>query len=233
MSNPLAQYYDAYWTKRTATVDYSVPPIRENIPGFLRRYSQYGAILHQLTPGSRVLDIGCGEGNVSAVYKQQKGCRVYGLDISPKAVSRAKRRGIQAQKHDLNVFPYPFRSAQFDTITLSDVLEHLMYPVKTLQEIRRLLRNNGKVVVEVPNCARLENRIAMLFGDPRDLLHWERYGDGTEHLQWFSLPKMKDMFQQAGYTDIHFLPVGLPLTFMFGRIGFPNLQKILLVVAGK
>jgi SAM-dependent methyltransferase len=54
-------------------------------------------------------------------------------------------------KHDLNKFPYPFKNKTFDLIYLSHVLEHLNNPLKVINELHRILKDNGTLIVRVPH----------------------------------------------------------------------------------
>ena len=66
----------------------------------------------------------------------------YGLTYNP----NAKR-----VYHDLNKFPYPFEDSSIDKVFIIHTLEHLEYPLKVLQEIYRILKPNGEVVIVIPN----------------------------------------------------------------------------------
>ncbi len=81
----------------------------------------------------RILDLGCGN-------KRRPG--TIGVDYS----ARYKPDVI----HDLNVFPYPFESASIDKIYLDNVLEHLDSPLKVIEELYRITKIEGEVVVIVP-----------------------------------------------------------------------------------
>lgn len=183
-----------------------------------------------MIPKSEVLDLGCGAGNVSALYRE-KGCRVVGLDISENAIELAKKQGIEAREWDLNKMPLPFREESFDVVILSDVLEHIVAPISLLKEIKRILKRGGKLIISVPNFARLGNRLRMLAGSPRDILHWGGYGDGVEHLHWFTIPKLRYFLKGAKFRNIHLYPVGLPFDFLFGKLRLYSLSRFILVVA--
>lgn len=230
----VAAYYNRYWKKRLESGPAPLPPIRSSIPGALVRFSQYGACLQQVPDRSRLLDIGCGEGNVTELYRIRKGCETHGIELSDLAIERAVARGVQPAKWDLNEYPYPFADASFDVATMVDVVEHVINPLALLRESRRILKDGGRAVVCVPNFARLGNRARLLFrGDPRDILHWGGYGDGMEHLHWFTQPKLKAFMQEAGFRDIRFHPIGLPTGFFFGVAGRPNLASWLLATGVK
>lgn len=224
----LANYYQKYWEKRKENVG---SPIASIVPIFLHRYTQYGAIAFQIRKDSRILDIGCGDGNVSQLYLP-KG-KVTGLDISPLALKLAAQKGIKTVLHDLNILPLPFSANSFDVIILTDVLEHVLDPLGLLKDLNRILSPRGQVIITVPNFARLENRIRMIWGDPIDILHWEKYGDELEHLHWFTTGKIIHLLKIAGFRNIRFIPTGLPTGFIYGLLRLPGLAKMLSVKCQK
>ena len=220
-------YYDRYWKRRL--LKEKSDPIPLWLPHILIQYSAYGAILNRIPPGSKILDLGCGDGNVTRLYTVKGD--VVGVDASEKALTQTKKRGIKAVQHDLNTLPYPFRQGSFDVVVLTDVLEHLIDPFATLRECKRILKKNGRVIITVPNFARLSNRIRMLFGDPVDILHFDKYGDEAEHLHWFTKPKLIHIAFTSGFTSISFVSTGLwSAGFVFGLIGVPQLGKFLTAV---
>src|SRR5262245_48042278 len=56
--------------------------------------------------------------------------------------------------HDLNVFPYPFESDEFDLIEADHVLEHLDRPFAVMRELHRILKPHGRLIVKVPHFSR-------------------------------------------------------------------------------
>jgi methionine biosynthesis protein MetW len=221
-------YYEKYWQKRKKEIG---EPIRSIIPSFLRQFSQYGAIANQIPPKSKILDLGCGDGNVTQLFLE-KG-EVIGVDISKEALKKAASLGIKTKLYDLNKLPLSFGDESFDIVILTDTLEHFIDPLNMLKESLRILANGGRVIITVPNFARLSNRLRMLWGDPVDILHWEKYGDGKEHFHWFTKGKIEHFLKLAGFKKIRFIPTGLPFGFILGQIGFPGLAKMLTVVGEK
>ncbi|MFA5047582.1 MAG: class I SAM-dependent methyltransferase [Patescibacteria group bacterium] len=222
----LDKYYNDYWQKR---IQDTTKPIPDGLPKFLKKYTSYGAIVNCLSASDKLLDIGCGDGRVSELYKE-KAAKVYGLDISGQAISEAKKRGIEASFQDLNQLPLKFEDGYFDCVVLTDVVEHVINPLGLLQEVKRILKADGQAVVTVPNFARLSNRLKMLIGDPIDILHWSKYGDEIEHLHWFTWPKLKNLFKDAGFSKLKPIPTGLKsLSFVFGLVGLYNLGSYLTI----
>lgn len=225
----IKDYYQDYWYKRLK--EEKSFPIRKEIPSFLRKYSTYGAIANQIPPGSKILDLGCGDGNVSQLFLK-KG-EVVGVDISKEAFKKATRRGIKTKLHNLNKLPLPFKDRSFNVVVLTDTLEHLFDPLGVLKEVSRILTIGGQVIITVPNFARLGNRLRMLWGDPIDILHWEKYGDGKEHFHWFTKGKLKHFMELASFKKMKFIPTGLPFGFIFGKLGFLGLANMLMVLGEK
>lgn len=224
----LAKYYDEYWKRRIK--ESSSPPIRTFIPKFLRKFTAYGAIFNCVNSGP-ILDVGCGDGNVSQIFFQ-KG-EVFGVDISIRALKLAQEKGVKTKPCDLNQKKLPFKSDFFETVIFTDVIEHLVNPESLFKESRRVLKKGGRMIITVPNFARLGNRLRMLWGDPTDQLHWEKYGDEQEHLHWFTKPKLKCLLYENGFRNLKFVPTGLPWGFVFGILFLPQLANFLTVSAEK
>lgn len=187
--------------------------------------------MYQIPKGSRILDVGCGDGNVSQLYLS-KG-EVYGVDISEKALDFARKRGIKTRLVDLNRGRLPYTDGFFEAVVLTDVVEHLLDPPSLLKEAKRVLKRGGRLIITVPNFARLTNRLRMFWGDPVDILHWAKYGDEIEHLHWFTKPKLKSLLQKTNFKEISFVPTGLPEGFLYGLFSLPELGDFLTVTAEK
>lgn len=227
----IQRYYDSYWRKRSKSG--SDEPIPQNLPSFLKKYTSYGAILNNIEPCEKILDLGCGDGKVAALC-QEKG-EVFGVDVSSVALKMAKKRGIKTTRQDLNQLPLKFPDEFFDYVIATDVLEHVVDVLSLLGEVKRVLKKKGKLILTVPNFARLSNRLRMLFGDPVDILHWKKYGDELEHLHWFTLPKIEYLLlKETGFKNVHFAPTGLKnLSAIFGILRLFNLGSYLTAIVSK
>ena len=103
-----------------------------------------------------LLDIGCGSG---AYLRQMKdrGWDAHGVEISRAAAESGRRKGLKIFHGTLHEAQFP--SAYFDYARASHSLEHITYPHETLEEIRRILKPSGKVLIAVPNFASVTSRI--------------------------------------------------------------------------
>ncbi len=80
-------------------------------------------ILCEIPDGSSVLDVGCNSGELLRILKEQKKCRVTGVDISDVALKLAKERGIHVK--NASAEKLPFRDNRFDVVILREVLTHI------------------------------------------------------------------------------------------------------------
>lgn len=100
----------------------------------------------------KVLDVGCGYGELlakaAAAYPAGE---FYGIDYSPERVKEAGLERVKTQRVDIEEERFPFEDAFFDVVFCTEVLEHLREPAGCFREIRRVLKDGGRVVFTVPN----------------------------------------------------------------------------------
>ena len=111
---------------------------------------------------NRILDIGCGDG--SFIIKFKKHCETFGVDISQNAINMAKEAGINAYQADVSSERLPFQDEYFDIIYMGDVIEHLTNPDFAINEVARVIKTNGFLVLSTPNLASWINRLLLLLG---------------------------------------------------------------------
>lgn len=119
------------------------------------------------TPTPSVLDIGCGAGmDLLGVRRvlHPKPVELHGIDISEKQVNRAASNGVQAEQVDIEASPLPYPAEAFDLVIANQVLEHIKQIFWVLDEIHRVLKPAGSLIVGVPNLASLHNRLLLLVG---------------------------------------------------------------------
>ena len=111
----------------------------------------------------KILDVGCGTGEIGRIIKKKFGSNVHGLDINSTAVARAQENGVIAKVHDVES-KWPYKENTFDAIFCIQMIEHMVNPDFFLQESRRVLKKNGYVIITTPNLAAWFNRILLLLG---------------------------------------------------------------------
>ena len=119
------------------------------------------AIAGQVAQGSRVLDIGCGDGLLMAALEADKDCDVRGIEIDPVSVERCVSRGLSVVQGDANTDLADYPDKAFDYAILSQTLQTATRPDLMLEE---LLRVGRRAFVSFPNFANWRTRTALMLG---------------------------------------------------------------------
>lgn len=119
-------------------------------------------IIASLVPeGSRVLDLGCGDGTLLAHLQQTRGCSGYGIEIDDANVLACVQRGVNVIQLNLDEGLAMFDDASFDVVLQIDTLQHLRNAEVMLRETARVGRTG---IVAFPNFAHWPNRLSVLLG---------------------------------------------------------------------
>jgi len=105
--------------------------------------------LRLLPPGGKVLDLGCAFGH--ATRKLARGHEAYGVDASQAFITRARRAAPQIPFTLAPAEAIPYADGFFDAVLLLDVLEHVRREGAVLEEVWRVLRPGGTLIVSVPH----------------------------------------------------------------------------------
>lgn len=146
-------------------------------------------------PKGKLLDIGCGSGNMLKLAKQL-GWDVTGLEIDPNAVKAAREQGlnvIEGGYHNLQQF-----SASFDCVICSHVLEHVHQPLALLDLLVKVLKPQGVLLLSLPNA---KSHVRSKFGGS-----W-RGLEAPRHLAIPALQQLIFLLQTKGFSQIQQLDV--------------------------
>ena len=110
-------------------------------------------------PKGRLLDVGCGNGQwIHWLGNALPNWDVYGVEVNPKASDYARNAfGLKVTTGQLLDTRFP--EAYFDAVTMWQSLEHIHRSVATLREVRRILVDDGWLIIEIPNIASLEAKL--------------------------------------------------------------------------
>lgn len=119
------------------------------------------AIAQRVPMGSRVLDLGCGDGRLLAHLQQHRGCTGYGVELSDANVQACVQRGVNVIQLNLDEGLAMFADQSFDVVLQIDTLQHLRNAEVMLCETVRV----GRIgIVAFPNFAHWPNRLSVLRG---------------------------------------------------------------------
>jgi len=118
-------------------------------------------IAHWVAPGSRVLDLGCGDGAMMEYLQVDKGCIGYGVEIDDAKIPRCVQRVVSVIQQDLKGGLAMFADDAFDTVLCLSALQMMKNVEGVLRDIARVGR---EAIVSFPNFAHWPHRLSLLTG---------------------------------------------------------------------
>lgn len=170
--------YNDYWAHRGWEINRTLKE-REKI------------MLQQIPADSSAIDIGCGN-SLLPVKLQEKGCRVDIGDVSPKVLEGYRQHGIEGKIIDLEDITSISFDKQYDYIILSEVLEHLRHPEKTINALKPFTQN---FAITIPNTAAIFYRYGLAIKG-RFPTQWTYHP--SEHLRYWSHIDFLDWLDAMG-----------------------------------
>jgi methionine biosynthesis protein MetW len=168
------------------------------------------AVANAVPPGSRVLDIGCGDGALLAHLRAERGVNGHGIDVSASNVATALSRGLSVVQGDADIDLVDYPDGAFDVAILSDTLQAMQRPAHILDE---LLRIASAAIVSFPNFAHWRARAALAVGGRMPVTR-------TLPVSWYDTPNIhfctiddfRALIAERGYriTSAAFLSDGQP-----------------------
>lgn len=146
---------------------------------------------------ARILDIGCGAGDLLLMLKEQGFEKAEGLDYSQKAKDFTEKRGLKITLCDIEN-ETPLFKEEFDVIVCGDILEHIFEPAFFLKKIKKFLRKGGWLLISVPNAGWYLNGILLTFF-PQLLRLSPAFGVWT-HCNQFTFFTLKRFLQDSGFN---------------------------------
>ena len=210
--------------------------LRNQIPNYYKTGTakkNYTVLKHPFTKeefgcGNRILDLGCAESPFSHLFTGDN--ESYGLDNCPKRIllneNNALHKGYQALivGEGLSI---PFPDSSFDIIICTEVIEHVVEIRQLINEINRVLRKGGKLILSTPNLVSLGNRLGMICGKglkfnllgfwqggPYPLTSWSlgkipgkqysfdsiRYPEQPLHVRFFTFESLRKLLKYSGFS---------------------------------
>lgn len=173
-------------------------------------------VIKQVDFGKKILDIGCCQGTLGKYLKKHKKATVFGIDISDKAIKKAKKNLDKAYVLNVETDIFPFAKKSFDIIICADILEHLYNPTSVLKKLKLYLKSDGIFVLSVPNIANIEARWNLLRGK----FDYQKSGIMDDsHLRFFTKKTACQLVNKAGIkiVKIDYSP-GFSFFLFQGRI---------------
>lgn len=162
-------------------------------------------IMSHIDPGSRVIDLGCGDGRLMQRLRDEMQCHVVGIDVELKNIGAVVRRGLPIVEADLNKGLADIPSDAYDFAVLSQTLQQVQRPKVLLLEMLRVARRG---LVVVPNFGHWRVRLEVLRRGrtpiTQTLPHeWHE----TPNLHFMSMRDFRELMQSIGLSIVKERPI--------------------------
>lgn len=160
------------------TADTNHPSKRKRQPA--KRRLDYELIERLVPYGSKVLDLGCGDGQLLVELEANKGCQGYGIEINEQAVLKCIARGVAVYHGDMMEGMGFYRDGSFDLVILSQTLQQTADPVRVIHE---MLRVGKTAIISFPNFGYWKVRVQLLLRGRMPVTEMLPY-------QWYNTPNV-------------------------------------------
>jgi SAM-dependent methyltransferase len=185
----MQEYYEELWERLPRDL---TPPDDETRRAFL---------VGEVTRGERALDLGCGEGDFTALLAEA-GAAAVGVEIANAAIRRARTKhpGLDFRLAPIDG-PLPLEDNAFDLVWASEVIEHVADTARWLSEVRRVLRPGGRLLLTTPSHGRLWLALGGI----------ERFSEPLgDHLHLYSRRSLVQVLREFGFAEVRVRAVGGP-----------------------
>ena len=178
-------------------------------------------IAEWIKPGSRVLDLGCGDGTLLTYLHNYLQAGGYGLEIDPDNVTACIARGVPVIQLDIDAGLSDFDNDSFDYVIMTQTLQAVHYPNKVINE---MLRVGQEGIVTFPNMAHWRARMQVAFGGRMPMtpsLPYEWYDSPNIHL--CSVRDFEELCEEENIEILEYTTVDYAHRSSLGMRLFPNL----------
>ena len=163
----------------------------------LEERPDFSVITQIIEPATRVLDLGCGEGEVLAWLVENKHVLARGVEISPSLVRKAIARGVSVYQGDIDEGLADYPDGAFDYVILSQTLQETRSPLEVVSE---MLRVGRRAIISFPNFGHWNVRWSMLFtgqAPKTKLFPYDWYNSPNIH--FLSIQDFENLCEQHGF----------------------------------
>lgn len=192
----------------------------------------HNIILNQIVPRSKILEFGAASGRMTKWLKEKLKCSVYIVEYERDAYHKALQYAEDGMCTDIENMEWKkkWKKEKFDYIIFADVLEHLREPLKVLSSTEEVLKEDGTVLISVPNIAHNDILLKLYYN----------YFDYTEigildntHLHFWAEENLSEFETDTGYkiSNINYKTVPTITTEQFKNVRVPLTQELQILLA--
>jgi methionine biosynthesis protein MetW len=155
-------------------------------------------IFDMIEPGSRVLDLGCGTGDLLQLVARDKDARVQGIELDEHAIYECVRKGLSVCQSDIESGLAEYPDGSFDYVILNQSLQEIR---KVFFLLREALRVGNRVIVGFPNFAYINARVCLGLGGKAPMtpsLPYRWYD--TPNVRFLSISDFRSFCVEQGFA---------------------------------
>jgi len=154
--------------------------------------NRYSLISKYINKKSKILEIGSGYGFFLKFLKN-KGCNIEGVEISEIRRNYSKKK-VNCKIHNINFNENHIHEiGEFDIITMFQVLEHISEPIQFLKNIKSIMKENGKLIIEVPNLSDIQIK---------NNLEYKKWFWQVAHVSYYNPQTLKNVLKKVGFVNV-------------------------------
>lgn len=151
-----------------------------------------------------ILDIGCYDGTLLSLIKNRNNA-FYGLEASDWGVEKSKGKGINVQKYFFNgENNLPSLNEFFDAVIIGEIIEHIFDTDFFLEEIKRILKPGGRIVISTPNVASFGRRLLLFFGINPIIEASPNEADSSGHVRYFTTKSLSQLLKKHNFRIVKY-----------------------------
>ncbi len=172
----------------------------DNYPFYHERHRIFPAVFENRSH-KRILDISAGIGVVARQIKEQYPCDLFCNEVSEVCLNELKKLNVPVTSYDLDTEGrIPFEDNSFDAIICLATLEHLINIDNFVQELNRILKEEGRLYLSVPNYAGWKSTLTILRGRSfHDPLHEPSRYEFYAHVRYFTYKTLLEYMAHFGF----------------------------------
>ena len=155
-------------------------------------------LINRIKPNSTVLEFGPASGRMTQYLKEELSCKVYGVEIDEDSAKKAREYAQKICVGNIEDYTWKdkFKGIKFDFIVFADVLEHLYNPENVLNNIKEFLKEDGAVLISVPNIAHSSIIINLM----KNEFNYSKTGllDNT-HIKFYTKKTFDELIKKCSY----------------------------------
>ena len=198
------------------------------------------AIIDRLNLNDKnILDIGCYNGTFLSLIKNRNN-NFFGIEASEWGLNKSRQKGIEVNQYFFDdTTRLPSADGYFDVVVAGEIIEHIYNTNFFLEEIQRILKPAGKLILSTPNIASLGRRIFLLFGINPIIELSPNEPDSSGHIRYFTSKSLRQLLEKhkfkilSSQSDcVNFSSNGKIKSAFLAKI-FPKLGASVLFLADK